>query len=380
MITELLLQQFKAHADTRVPIGRFTVLVGPNAVGKTSVLEALLLLNRLLDGARSPRQVFQGKHDLRWLVRRGATQEMKIEARGETASSTWAYLVTVPASADPDKIVTDWTDRVRPRDPEEEKAIEQIFGDALRKQRSPAPPEGTQVLRNAVALSLEARHLAAPSYSEDEVPRLGRDGFGLATTLATLKLADTATFQKLESVACAIVPGLQKIGFQRTKLDSAALAGSNGDRQNGFSPVRQTLIADELVLDFKDAAGLPGHAASEGTLLVLGILCAIYGPSRPKLLLLDDIDRALHPKAQRELLAGLRAALDAAPDLQIVATTHSPYLVDALDRDQVVMLARRSDGAVAAKRMSEHPKIDMLDVLTTGELWTAEGEDWVAQP
>jgi predicted ATPase len=139
-------------------------------------------------------------------------------------------------------------------------------------------------------------------------------------------------------------------------------------------------MADELVLDFKDAPGLPAHAASEGTLIVLGILCAMFSPSHPNLILLDDIDRALHPKAQHDLVAGIRTALAAAPNLQIVATTHSPYLVDALQPEEVVVLARRQDGAVAAKRLSEHPKARMLDVLTTGEFWTAEGEDWVAQP
>lgn len=377
MITELLLQQFKAHADTRIPIGRLTVLIGANAVGKTSVLEALLLLGKLLEQPRPPfREVFQGAQDLRWLVRRGATEGMKIEARGETSGSAWAFLVTAPSSGEVDKVDVDWG---RPRNTEEAKATQEVFGEALRGQRPPAPAEGTQVLRGAVALKLEPRRLAAPSYSEEEVPRLGQDGYGLATSLAALKLADTTRFQEMEALACGIVPRLRRIGFKRTKLEPATSPGSNGDKQSGPAQARQTLMGDELVLDYKDAVGLPGHAASEGTLLVLGILCTLYGPSRPRLLLLDDLDRALHPKAQKELLSGLRSALDAAPDLQIVATTHSPYLVDALERDQVVMLSRRADGSVAAKNMRDHPKIDMLDVLTTGELWTAEGEDWVAQ-
>lgn len=380
MITDLLLQQFKAHADTRVPLGPLSVLIGPNAVGKTSVLEALLLLSRLLDAPRSPRDVLQGKHDLRWLVRRGATQDMKVEARGEAASSTWAYLLTAPASGDVEKADVDWTDRARARTAEEEKALKEVFGDGLRKQRSPVPPEGTEILRGAVALNLDGQRLAAPSYSEDEVPRLGQDGYGLATVLAALKLADTAAFQEVESLACSIVPGLRRIKFRRLKLETPTPLASGGDRRNGPSQSKQSLICDELILDYADAADLPAHAASEGTLFVLGILCAMYGTSRPSLLLLDDIDRGLHPKAQRELLRALQAAVETAPDLQLVATTHSPYLVDSLQEEQVVMLARRPDGSVAARRVSEHPKIAMLDVLTTGELWTAEGEDWVAQP
>ena len=48
MIESVTLQNFKAHRDTRVPLGRLTVLVGQNAAGKTSVLQALDLLGRCL--------------------------------------------------------------------------------------------------------------------------------------------------------------------------------------------------------------------------------------------------------------------------------------------------------------------------------------------
>ena len=47
MITSIRLQNFKGHRDTTVPLGRLTVLVGPNGSGKTSVLEALAIQSRL---------------------------------------------------------------------------------------------------------------------------------------------------------------------------------------------------------------------------------------------------------------------------------------------------------------------------------------------
>ena len=76
MLTELLLEQFRAHAATRIPLGRLTVLVGPNGAGKSSALEALWLLGRLVDAP--PEEVFVGPHELRWLVRRGATTKSTV--------------------------------------------------------------------------------------------------------------------------------------------------------------------------------------------------------------------------------------------------------------------------------------------------------------
>ena len=63
---------------------------------------------------------------------------------------------------------------------------------------------------------------------------------------------------------------------------------------------------------------------------------------------LDDIDHGLHPKAQWDLLKQLRRLLAQYPDLQIVATSHSPDLVDELDPSEVVVMALRADGTSAA--------------------------------
>jgi len=43
MISKFGLRDFKGHCDTQLELGRFTMLVGDNASGKTSVLDALSL-------------------------------------------------------------------------------------------------------------------------------------------------------------------------------------------------------------------------------------------------------------------------------------------------------------------------------------------------
>ena len=198
-----------------------------------------------------------------------------------------------------------------------------------------------RTLRTAVMLRLDSRRLAEPSLSEEEVPGLQEDGYGLATVLSAMKLISTARFKELKKDAacgsCRRCGGLASSG-----------RGSSG-KGRGRSPVdgqkvlvqeRDVGVADELVLDFVDATGLPAHAASEGTLIVLGVLAALYGPAAPRLLLLDDIERALHPKAQQDLIKMLYAAQATATEAQIIATSHSPYLVDALKPDEVVVLGR----------------------------------------
>ena len=95
--------------------------------------------------------------------------------------------------------------------------------------------------------------------------------------------------------------------------------------------------------------------------------------------LIDDIDRALHPRAQRQLVETLRRALDATPNLQILATSHSPYLIDALRPEEVVVLGRDANDAIAAKRLDGFPDERLRRMLSTGELWMSEGDTWVAR-
>ncbi|HSO00470.1 MAG TPA: AAA family ATPase [Candidatus Nanopelagicales bacterium] len=369
MLTELSLQQFRAHAATRIPLGRLTVLVGPNGAGKSSALEAVWLLGRLVD--EPAERVLSGRHALRWLVRHGAGGDLKIHVSGVERGAPSEFWVTAPSGGDESTAKLDGLVESKPPSDEEDDM------EAAWNLLHPRLPAVARVLRDVAVLRLDARRLSEPSYIKEEVPRLADDGYGLATVLSALKLASTDRFNALEESARLIVPGLRGLAFKRTRLEQQVSRALTVEGQKVVVQEKDVVIADELLIDFEDAKALPAHAASEGTLIVLGILAALHGGTAPRLLLLEDIERALHPRAQRDLVEGLRTALAAAPDKQIIATSHSPYLVDALQPDEVVVLARERGGAVVARRLSEHPKAKLLDVLTTGEFWAAEGEEWV---
>ena len=68
--------------------------------------------------------------------------------------------------------------------------------------------------------------------------------------------------------------------------------------------------------------------------------------SRPAILLIDEIENHLHPTWQRRVLPALREHF---PELQIFATTHSPFLVAGLDAGQVHRLYRDEDSTVRAE-------------------------------
>ncbi|OJH36700.1 hypothetical protein BON30_32410 [Cystobacter ferrugineus] len=193
------------------------------------------------------------------------------------------------------------------------------------------------------------------------------DGGNTAVVLAALKLEREEIFERIESELRKIVPTVQRIRIRRIKLPSTD--DSNEPR-----------VGNKIFIDFQGAPDVPAHGASEGTLITLALLTALLSPNRPRIVLLDDIDQSLHPQAQMELMGELKRLLESFPEVQLVATTHSPYILDAIEPSDVRVFAPRKDGSIACRSLSEHPQAKkMRGALTTGQLWSLDPEwRWVA--
>ena len=101
-------------------------------------------------------------------------------------------------------------------------------------------------------------------------------------------------------------------------------------------------------------------AGTEGTLWWIRLVAltllhaANYQPGwekKPAILLIDEIENHLHPTWQRRVIPAL---LEHFPGLQIFATTHSPFVVAGLKKGQVHLLKRDEKGVVKASTNTEH--------------------------
>jgi predicted ATPase len=143
---------------------------------------------------------------------------------------------------------------------------------------------------------------------------------------------------------------------------------------------KREMTGQEIVVSMNSGERIPAHAISEGTMLTLGLLAVLHTPQKPNLLLLDDIEQGLHPHAQRKLVGVLKQIIAQNLNLQIIFTTHSPYILDELEASQVHILNSTANGYTVANRLDEHPDAAWAkQTLTTGEFWDAEGEAWVTE-
>jgi predicted ATPase len=370
MLEKLILHNFKSHKSTDFSFdnSRLHGLVGKNSAGKTTALQALYSLSMLTH--LSSTQIFKNGNLPQFITTMGE-KRMSITANGYWQDNirkkwkfsysieevkTYNYNSSIILSIDENQY--NWDQDPRFRD------ISKI----------------PQSLKNTIYLKLIASNLAKAAYSEEITPRVEFDGSGLAPTLDFLRDEAPDKFKIIEEKLSRIVPNVKKISIRRAKVPVIRKRLIEVDGRSISYEETQEMTGQEVVLDMNTGERIPAHAISEGTMLTLGLLTVLMNPTQPNLVLLDDVEQGLHPQAQRELMTVFKEIIAENPNLQIIFSTHSPYIIDQLTPSQVHILNNSKSGFTIAKRLDEHPDVEWAkETLTTGEFWDAEGEDWVLE-
>lgn len=339
---------------------RLHALVGVNGAGKTSILQALSYFGVLRIQSRS--DLFSGPNSPGCLttlgqdnfsVRSKGTSHMTGNPESWEASYRWWR----------EQGKQSWRSAVKLKDPH-------------LSFESPYPT----AMRDDIYLKLVASNLCKAAYSDDVAPQVNATGWKLAPALDYLRNEAPEKFHTLQVRLKQIVPGVKQVGIRRAKVSIDRQRLIEVDGKSISYDETQEVVGQEVVLDMDTGDRIPAHAISEGTMLALGLLTVLMHPSQPKLVLLDDVEQGLHPKAQRELMGVFKEIIQDNPELQIIFSTHSPYIVDELSPSQVHVLSLDSTGMTQTKRLDEHPDVEWAQqTLTTGEFWDAEGEDWVIE-
>ncbi|MBM4060798.1 MAG: ATP-binding protein [Planctomycetes bacterium] len=376
MIHTARFTNFKLLRDVEVPLGRFRVVVGANGAGKSSILDGLHFLLQLAGGRSEvdrARALFQGPRDPGLLVSRPGRSEFSLSVAGDRfrlfrltglrregeegflfklcfhGNEADSGPVEYPLGSD-DPLLADLY----------EKTV------ALH-------------LASVVRLRLDATQLAADHYSEERSPRVEYDGAGLASVLQEMLGARDGRFEAIERDLAKVVPDARRIRSTRARIVRREKVRISIDGQESWSEQRREYTGSGFEVDWGKVGWVPAGHLSEGTLLALGVVTVLHHRP-PALILLDDIDKALHPTAQRELVGLLKAVAQDRPELQVLATTHSPYVVDEMAPEDVLVCASVDGLSSSVSRLSEHPKwFQQRPYLQPGEFWSATGESWVAE-
>lgn len=380
MITKAKFTNYKLLRNVEFPLARFNVIVGANGAGKSSVLEGLHYLLQLgVDRNDSDQFVggrvktlFRGSRDPSLLISRPDQKHFQLHVAGERFHT---FALTCKRKKDAGEF--EFTLRLQGNDPAgelQEHSLNKVdvhsntFFEQLSALR----------LASAVRLRLDASRLAEDHYSEDKRPKVEYDGTGLASVLQDLHNERDGRFAAIEQDLAKIVPSARRIRTPRARIVRREKIKLSIDGQESWSEQQREYTGSGIEVEWGKVGWIPASHLSEGTLLALGIITVLHHQP-PSMILLDDLDKALHPTAQRELVGFLKQVVQSRPDLQVLATTHSPYVVEQLEPENVLVVGMADELTSSVRQLSDHPKwTRQRSYLDPGEFWSATGESWVA--
>ena len=113
---------------------------------------------------------------------------------------------------------------------------------------------------------------------------------------------------------------------------------------------------------------MPATRLSDGTVRFIALLAILCHPDSPELICIEEPELAMHPDAMPLLADLLKSASERT---QVIVTTHSPELINQFtDKPEVVVVCERDgDGGTQFSRLSRGPLESWLDDFRLGEVW-----------
>lgn len=380
MITELHIENLKCLRDVTLSFAPFTVLIGANDSGKSSILDAIRILGRTakhtIPAAFGVQPKEQGAADSLFF-RGDTTQRIVLSARAKS-EIPFSYRLELSRTLTPLEeqfqsesglTISLKEGHVEIADQENLIAEGPLRADAsaLYSALQTADREDLhgmiQSLANSERYHFDTRDLRKPSAPE-LAPMLSPSGDNLAAVLDDLLTGpDREAARALESSLCEAFPALSGIALKTLSLEGGRVLRG---------------IELPLVGSGKRAFGVPSAHASDGALLMTAFLALAHG-NTPDILLLEEPAAGLHPNTIPRLVEIFRlmsrGELGQGPR-QVIVATHNPVFLNSVSPSEVRLLQREPKLGTRALMLSEIPNIErLLFGVGIGDIWQKLGEE-----
>lgn len=393
MLEHLHIKGFRALKDCVIdlPKGRPLVLIGENATGKSTILDAVAMISAIVSGGGGRAILDRGGWDaVTWGGGGGEIEFVARFAEGspglEAERAPVEYMVRLgQARAFPtvlDEEVRVHRDVGRPplvvlkggasrwvlarpayaqipapsSAPDNQMGNHPVLAEMTDEARYPTLVRLREALRGMVSYPSFALGVATESGSEpfgsrpaEMVTRIKRSGRDLVNALHTLS-QDAAVWRSLTADLRAVFPWCGSLNFPP--------GGGRG------------LIMLTWV-DARSGVKLYLDDMSEGMRVYLALLAALHAPDHPALLAFDEPERSLHPHALRRLVKVIESRAERTP---VIVATHSDRLLDYLEEPAETLRITRfsSSGGVTLERLDPGLMEAWLRDYTLSELRARE--------
>jgi len=392
VIESIHLKRFRNFQDATLKLGPLTILIGANAAGKSNLRDAFLFLHGIGRGY-SLAEIFGENYvggERVWNGTRGGVREVAYFGSDSFEISVnfrlspenqelppVEYRIGVSAAISAAKV---------PRVVDESLNYPLLFGKSI-KAKGPTGfrtnahlPRSKEKVNVSISPERGSRGKAPRTYSA-MIPILFQvagdiESNGLESrTLSRFILHELRGFRFLDlsptQMRIPSQPGQTVLGDHGENLSSVLFAtcADASKKQVLLEWVRKLtpMDVDDLRFDDdaagrillrlveKDGRSVSALSASDGTLRFLAILAALFGSGSASLYFIKEIENGIHP-TRLGLLVDLIEHQTKRLGIQIVATSHSPQLLQMLSEDSL-------KNCSLVYRLPDHPDAKIKPIL-----------------
>ena len=400
MIAYIEALNYRCLRYVRQGLGPFQVLVGPNASGKSTFLDAIALLGDLLDEGLAE-AIRKRSPDLRALTWMGKGERFEVaveliipdERRRLLPRRDYArarYEVAIGANSVSELVIVAENLWIKPHShrPHEDPQLPLAFPEPLAppvcifREEGKRPGSGWK--------KVVTRRETGNSNLNAETTRWNHPFRFSAQTSALANLpGDEDLFPVATWVRSTLVEGIQRLALnsdamRRPAPPSSPLEfrpdGSNlprviedfrnrsGEAFERWIAHLRTALPDlksvdtierpedrhrYLQINYNTGLSAPSWTVSDGTLRLLALTLLAYLEGSPRAYLIEEPENGIHPLAVETVFQALSSAYNA----QILCASHSPVVLSRAEPDQLLCFAKTDDGATDIRRGSEHPML-----------------------
>ena len=329
-------------------MGPLVALVGPNASGKSSIIESLALLKATSEHPlRAALERFGGYGSAVW----GGETDRNI-AFAVTSSDAY-YKLEMTYEGEPvvaSEVLSDGYEYFGRRGGfVYEGPVYEDTDCALDLGRSTLEhnPEfaglWSGAFRSWAFHHFNPRGMRAAQRIEKQY-RLSETGDNLSTVLHTLFSDRARAFEEIEEFLKGIVPTVERL-----------LSPIQGQAET-YAAIQEKGVPNEI----------GSRAMSYGTLFGLALGTALISPTPASLIAIEAPDTELHPYLMENVAEALLAASERS---QVIVTTHSPYLLNHLPAESVIVVEKQNGMTQCRPIGSSKELKEVIEMLGAGSAW-----------
>lgn len=360
MLTKLKVKNYKSLADFELDLHHFNVLIGPNNSGKSNILDCLDFLTDTAEIVVD--EAFRKRGGYDHVVFGGQTEkEIRIDTIIVNKSKKTEYDVSfTDGGVSKEKLTITENEEVKVLiegsegrgfffDEKENRLTEYSFGTpftALLNLRDLKRNRSIVDFKNKI-LNWRFYHFVPfemkGAFSVEKRFDPGYKGEEAARTLHSFLSEHLSSFTEIENTLRSAVDEIESLRSPLTREGKTYIA----IKEKHF----------KSLFDY--------YQVSDGTLRFLAHLLVLLSPEleAPNLACFEEPENFVHPRLLELLAELLKKA-----KTQVIVTTHSPYFIDFVQPEDLIVIEKK-EGKTIARRLRREEVEKFMKDFSLGELW-----------